>query len=194
MAKGHAKGSSFERAICKELSLWWTDGKRDDIFWRTAGSGARATVRRGRNCATANSAGDICALHFSGQPFIDRFIVELKKGYSREIDVLKMVDAAPGRKPCVLQQWLEKAWREVKENNRDEAWLIFQRDRAKPMLAMRDGFLRELEDGMCLSYPYPSIRVQTEVEFWCFVVLREFLGWYNPSQVVLMGKGRRRKC
>jgi hypothetical protein len=190
---GHSKGSSFERAICKELSLWWTDGKRDDIFWRTAGSGARATVRRGRNCDTANSAGDVCALHFSGQPFVDHFIVELKKGYSREIDVLKMVDAAPRRKPCVLTQWLEKAWREVTENNRVEAWLIFQRDRAKPMLVFRDDFLRNLESSIDKSYPYPSIHVLTNAMFWRFVVLREFLGWYKPAQVMAKGKGRRRK-
>lgn len=39
------KGSVFEREICKALGRWWTDGERDDIFWRTAGSGARATCR-----------------------------------------------------------------------------------------------------------------------------------------------------
>jgi len=44
-----AKGSSFEREICTILSKWWTNNERDDVFWRTAGSGARATTRSKNN-------------------------------------------------------------------------------------------------------------------------------------------------
>lgn len=31
------KGSSYERHICKQLSLWWTKGKRDDVVFRIKG-------------------------------------------------------------------------------------------------------------------------------------------------------------
>ena len=41
---GKAKGSSFERLICKELSLWITGGEHQDVFWRSAMSGGRSTV------------------------------------------------------------------------------------------------------------------------------------------------------
>ena len=41
------KGSEFEREMCKCLSLWWTDSKRDDVFWRSAQSGGRAPRGRG---------------------------------------------------------------------------------------------------------------------------------------------------
>lgn len=41
-----AKGSSFEREFCKKLSLWVSDGKDPDIFWRTAGSGSMATRKQ----------------------------------------------------------------------------------------------------------------------------------------------------
>lgn len=44
--KSATKGSSFERLLCRQWSLWWTGGSRDDIFWRTSGSGSRATSRR----------------------------------------------------------------------------------------------------------------------------------------------------
>jgi len=27
------KGPKFERKMCKKFSLWWTNNKRDDIFW-----------------------------------------------------------------------------------------------------------------------------------------------------------------
>ena len=77
-----AKGSQFERDICRELSIWWTQGERDDIFWRTSGSGARATTRAKKGDATANSAGDIGYLDEIGKPFLDYFMVELKRGYT----------------------------------------------------------------------------------------------------------------
>jgi len=40
-----AKGGEFERDISRFLSRWWTYGERDDVFWRTSASGARATTR-----------------------------------------------------------------------------------------------------------------------------------------------------
>jgi len=193
---GHAKGSSFEREICKELSLWWSKGVRDDIFWRTAGSGARATVRRkGRDCDTANSTGDMCSLHSSGEPFIRHFLIEMKKGYTRggdRIDVLKMIDALEGRKSCLLQQWLDKAWLEAHSAGRKEVWLIFQRDLSKPMLMVRHSWLAELQDGMSMSFPYPNIQVGSVEENWSIVGLRDFLNWFKPEQVIPPGKLKRR--
>lgn len=28
------KGARFERKVCRLLSLWWSDGKSDRVFWR----------------------------------------------------------------------------------------------------------------------------------------------------------------
>ena len=70
------KGSQFERQIAKELSKWFSRGERDDLFWRTAGSGARATTRMKQNIDTANSAGDLGFLHLEGKPFIDICLIE----------------------------------------------------------------------------------------------------------------------
>ena len=185
---GHNKGSSFERAICKQLSLWWTGGKRDDIFWRTAGSGARATVRRRKNCATANSAGDVCALDAEGEPFIRQILIELKKGYTKDIDVLKFIDALDGRKACLLWRWMDKAWGEAYDNKRREAWVIFQRDRSKAMLMIRAGFLVNLDRGDQLSYPYSKIEIDWVGKRIAIVVLADFLGWYKPPQIIATPK------
>jgi len=76
------KGGDYEREVCKQFSLWWSDGKRDDIFWRTAGSGGRATIRAKSKIATANSSGDMCYLDDIGKPFIDYFLPEIKRGYT----------------------------------------------------------------------------------------------------------------
>ena len=72
MAKA-SKGSAFEREISKSLSLWYTEGERDDIFWRSSQSGGRATTRAKKGKKTAASYGDITALDNRGEPFTDLF-------------------------------------------------------------------------------------------------------------------------
>lgn len=43
---GAAKGSAYERELCKRISFWFSGGETEDLFWRTSGSGSRATNRR----------------------------------------------------------------------------------------------------------------------------------------------------
>ncbi len=81
MAK-RGKGSGYERQLCKEFSLWWTYDKRDDVFWRTSGSGARATVRNKSKKKTFGQAGDMQATNPIGQPLIDLCTIEIKRGYN----------------------------------------------------------------------------------------------------------------
>ena len=83
---GSQKGASFERTICKKLSKWWTDGEHDDVFWRTQGSGARATVRCKQGLETHGQQGDVQSTHPEGQPLLDHFAFELKRGYDFRID------------------------------------------------------------------------------------------------------------
>ena len=73
------KGENFERTVSKLFSLWWTNGKENDIFWRTAGSGGRATVRMKKNLSTHDSAADIRAEHPDGKSFTKSCLIECKK-------------------------------------------------------------------------------------------------------------------
>jgi hypothetical protein len=75
---GKAKGGNFEREICKRLSEWVSDGKSDDLFWRSAMSGGRATVRKKKNQETASGQGDITAVTPAGNILTDRFVIECK--------------------------------------------------------------------------------------------------------------------
>ncbi len=74
------KGSGFEREMSRLLSLWWTDGKRDDAIWRSASSGALTTVGRGRYLA---HTGDFAATDAEAAPLFDKVIIEAKRGYNR---------------------------------------------------------------------------------------------------------------
>lgn len=74
-----AKGSEFERQVCKRLSLWVSGMTREDVFWRSSMSGGRATLaRRRRKKALETQTGDISAIHPLGQPLLDLFIIECK--------------------------------------------------------------------------------------------------------------------
>jgi hypothetical protein len=75
---GKRKGSSFERLICTKLSMWITDGKQEDVFWRSATSGGRSTVAHAKGKRMAAQAGDISCIHPAGHIFISKFMVEVK--------------------------------------------------------------------------------------------------------------------
>jgi len=131
MAKGHSKGSRFEREVCKSLSKWWSNGKRDDIFWRTAGSGARATVRRKSGKKTFGQYGDMQATDPIGQPFIDKCVVEMKRGYNTE-SPLNLVDKQNMKDQ--FQGWAKKIQKEAKSAGTPYWLLIHKRDLRKVMV------------------------------------------------------------
>lgn len=74
---GKSKGSSYERAVCKRLSLWVTGDKEADVFWRSSLSGGRATVAH-RKGKTVRQAGDICAVSPEGHALCDKAYLECK--------------------------------------------------------------------------------------------------------------------
>jgi len=103
-----SKGSAFERDVCKQLSLWWTHNERDDVFWRTSTSGARATTRRKAGLSTFGQYGDVQATDPIGQPLIDMFIIEIKRGYPKAT-LSNVLDAGPHAKIQQLQRFIDQA-------------------------------------------------------------------------------------
>jgi len=75
---GYEKGAEFERKTCEMLSLWITAGARDDLFWRTAMSGGRATIKMREGSQAKAQAGDIGMIDPLGATFLDNFFVEVK--------------------------------------------------------------------------------------------------------------------
>ena len=85
-----AKGGCFEGEIARDLSLWFTNNERDDIFGRSDGSGGRFTSRQKKGKDTANMAGDITFIDSIGEPLIKHWCLEAKTGYA---DKTKVKDA-----------------------------------------------------------------------------------------------------
>jgi hypothetical protein len=140
------KGSNFERDICKQLSLWWTqdlDTPRNDIFWRTSQSGGRATQRAKSKLLTAYSYGDMTFIDPIGKPFIDLFLVEIKRGYTNKINPLDFLDSK--KKHILIQDWWEKGEKEKDLASRKDTLIIFRRDQHKACMLFSRKLLTKLK-------------------------------------------------
>lgn len=187
-SRSKSKGSNFERQLCGKLSLWWSDGEDDDIFWRTAGSGARSTSRsRKQGKKTFGQAGDIQATNPCGQPLIDLFTIEMKCGYK---------EAHPGNEFDIPQRNKEQGLAAFVRQAADSAhqaatpyWLIIhKRDRRQEIVYWPDG-LPELwqkklfrKSKNFLYLRTPALRHYSAAIHGCS--LQEFLEIVTPQMVL----------
>jgi hypothetical protein len=82
---GKQKGSEFERDVCRDLSLWMSGGKREDLYWRSAMSGGRSTVAAKRGKLLHAQAGDVSSIDPAGEPLTSKFFIECK--YYKSLDL-----------------------------------------------------------------------------------------------------------
>lgn len=109
---GKRKGAEFERNVCKELSLWVTRGRRDDVFWRSAMSGGRATLAQQKGIDRSRVAGDICAVSKEGYKLVNRYFIECK--FVRDLRLASFLFASEG----ALQQFWLKCLKQSKDHKR----------------------------------------------------------------------------
>lgn len=151
-----AKGSTFEREIATKLSLWYTDGANDRVFWRSASSGAMATTRSKVGKTTAGGYGDITAIDPIGAPLTNCCVLELKKGYNNLFDPLWLLDRLPGTKPTPLEEILIKLEAEADGADRRFPILIFKRDRRETMVAV-NGIFCDAYDQYMFTHTDPYL-------------------------------------
>lgn len=72
------KGASFERDMAVKLSLWISNGEREDLLWRSSMSGGRSTVAKKKGKDLSSSAGDLSSINAESQAFINKFFLECK--------------------------------------------------------------------------------------------------------------------
>lgn len=145
---GKQKGAAFEREICKALSLWVTNGKRGDVFWRSAMSGGRATM-----FSDVRQCGDVCAVAPEGAPFTARYFIECKA--YKDLQIARWLITGTG--------YLAEFWRETREQAR-----IHQRE---PLLIFRQNGLPIMFLSLKTSYDLKDNRLAVVVRD---VVLRRF--------------------
>lgn len=156
-----AKGGDYEREVCKDISLWWSGGENQDVFWRSQNSGGRATTRMKAGGTLLGQEGDIAAVDPSGRALLQVTAIELKRGYN-ESHPWNTVDKGNHLQQQGWEGMVEQA-QAAGRNSGAYAWmLIHRRDNRKPCVYIPHYFYKALRAcGAFPSMPRP---------FWDFAV------------------------
>ena len=189
------KGSKWERKFCGLLSLWWTAGEDDSVFWRTAGSGGRATNRRRRGKTTAGQYGDITHTVASAEPFTQAFTLELKKGYN-SCTLCDLLDKPKTAKDCMYLKWITKLQETTKEAGSLSWMLIHHRDRREPLVFLDGAVAERLWEMQDQGSLHGVREVSAEARYCDKTIavwgtrLSDFLCWTTPEMIKkLLDKG-----
>jgi len=187
-----SKGGSMEREIGVLLSKWWTDNKRDDIFYRSNASGARFTQRRKSGKDTAYQSGDITFTDPIGEPLIKAWNIETKSGYGgrekikdstgkvikkiqHRWDILDILDSS--QKKTTFETMWEQCCRDANLTYRIPV-LIFRRNQRKVCVAILSSYKRKLVEffgNPCcktIEYKHNSLRI-------LIMPFENFLDWLH---------------
>lgn len=158
-----SKGPDYEREFCTRLSLWWTGGKQDDVFWRSQGSGGRASSRAKRGRATVGQHGDVAATQPIGEPLIDLMTIELKRGYS-EYTVQDMLDRADKNAQQEWERFFYQCITSHEEAGSFAWFMVTRRDRRLDWCWFPKYLLSNLRSlGAFATPPRPRVRMMVEV-------------------------------
>jgi hypothetical protein len=203
-----AKGGTFENEICRKLSLWWTEGSRDDVFTRTAGSGGRFTVRKKAGKDTESQSGDITYNIPEGKPLLDCVSIECKTGYGKSEVVYKksnkptdlfIEDGDVGfclKKTKITQRWdlldmvdsrqtttaiedfLEQAMGDAEHR---DVFVIFRRNNRNACIIIQGYLLDQIADYLNVDKPFYLTFPYFGVRF-CLLNLDQFFTWFKDPQ------------
>ena len=181
-----AKGGNFEREICKQLGLWWTGGERDDVFWRTAGSGAMATSRRKTGKSAFGQYGDIQATDPQGQPLMDACSLELKVGYG-SYSFLDMLDRPKETSVKEYEKFLKQATEDAEKSGAVWACVISKRDYKVPIITIPTNMCQAVVRTYGRMEDYDAIHcgvsfyIDVYKQGWYAFRLEDFLFWVEPK-------------
>ena len=124
---GKLKGGEFERKICKLLSLWYTENERDDVFFRSASSGAMATQRFKKGKKTSGQQGDTTSTDLEGIKFINKFSIELKSYKDFTLDFLVY------KNKSLIHDWWKQCVVDAERENKNPL-LIIKKNRREEII------------------------------------------------------------
>jgi len=153
-----AKGADFERLVCKQLSLWWTDDERDDVFWRSQTSGGRATMRRRRGRSTFGQYGDVAATDPIGQPLLQVVTIELKCGYAKH-SVADVFDRPDHLLPQQFEQFLSQVITDAHAAG-TPFWMLITKRTGRTPLVWFPKKLANIFEGWGCFVPIPKLQIE----------------------------------
>lgn len=156
---GKQKGASWERELCVLLSRWVSNNKQDDVFWRAAMSGGRATVAFKRGGQLNAQAGDISCVHPMGHKFASLFYVEAK--HYADLNYVGLLTG----KGHLIEFW-DETRKQAKQYGK-RPLLIAKQNRILPMVCLTYGGaeILKLEKRSLLIAPARNLRIIPLHEF-----------------------------
>jgi hypothetical protein len=189
---GSRKGSAFERSICKLLSEWWTNGKEDDIFWRTHGSGARATTRHKKGQSLKSQVGDIAAVDKRGRRFCQCFTVSIKRGY-KGVTIQDLIDVLDHGKEPMLLGWIKECYEQTLQADSIGWLLIVKRNQRKALVFFPDvirwGLEKYKKNQFEFLWPRAEIRTffkKKTISSFHVLTLDQFLEIFDRKTIISM--------
>ena len=171
---GKSKGGAHERLICKQLSLWASDNKREDIFWRSSLSGGRATVQRKKGINNKTQCCDISAIDPLGNYLTDKIVIECKNYKDLKLENLIFKTSKDG----ILQFWNEVT--AIADLTGKVPWLIARQNGKKDILAVTKAY----GYGILTRYPgFLPIAYFSELNM-CIYDLTTFLKTVPYSYII----------
>lgn len=163
---GKTKGAALERQIAKTLSLWLSDGEREDLLWRSSMSGGRATVASKKGKKLSAQVGDLSGIDELGHQFISRYIVECK--HYKSLNVEALFFGAQGRARGYCEFW-RKLVKEAEDHRKHP--LLVAKQNQKPITI-----------GTTIAGLYSFKGANKSFEDYDLHLLLEALGWsYFPT-------------
>jgi hypothetical protein len=151
VVNGKVKGSSFEREVCKLFSLWISGGQNEDLFWRSAMSGGRATVAH-RKGKVVRQSGDITAVAPEAHFFTDIFFMECK--FLKKLQIDKFILLGEG----TLAKFWQVCIKEAAKHGR-KPMLIARENGKPPLVITQKGALWEICDPCLPLTLNPEVRL-----------------------------------
>lgn len=172
------KGQEFERNLCKQFSLWWTEGNRKDIFWRTSGSGARARTRTDKGDNVHKGYGDMMAEDSIGQPLLDKCTFEFKHGYND----FSFLDCIASNQNCPrLVSFLHEVEKDAKDAN-NYPILVVRKNHRNIVIGIPYPLFCDMVFTFGIpNFPYAKFsKLSTQYNF-IFICLENFFDWCHPE-------------
>jgi hypothetical protein len=190
------KGNEFERETANQLSLWWSSGHDDAVFWRPGGSGGRATVRAKKGRKTSGRHGDIVADDPSGRPLTRVFVIELKRGYNKQTfnEIIDLNRKKPTKQPNKdsLEGWIYKL---VTRECDEPYWLlIHRRDNREALAYFPAAFYDRVKVRFRRPFVVADVRIRKRTKDRgrrvgiCITTLPNFLAAVSPKLIRKIAK------
>lgn len=173
MTNGKRKGSSWERDVCKRLSIWLTGKEKPVVFWRSPSSGGLGTIKTAENVT-----GDIISISDVSKWVCQKFSIECKNGYP-SADLFKHFKK-------VKNDEIEQFWTQCIRDSQTEnkyGILVFKKKGNQPIIGIEKSVYDQLIEMSLNLNKYLVLHYDNDLPPLVLMDFEDFLNKVNPLHI-----------